>query len=186
MRAFIILTIIILDQAAWAASGSGHSEGIPTSFIFAQAFNFLLAAGLLFFLLKSKVVQHFKDRRATYTEFLSRAEKAMKQAESEKKLYEDKLKSLKSTEQDTLAKAKADAEEIKQRLVSEAKLTSEKLIEDARKAAQFEVEKAKAQLKDVLLDEAIKAANKALQQKIGNAEQEKLSSEFVSKIQVVQ
>ena len=184
MRALLILFVIILDKAAWAAGG--HSDGVPTDFIIAQAINFTLAGGLLIYLLKSKVVEHFKDRRASYTEFMSRAEKAMKEAEEQKKLFEDKLASLKQTEQDTLNQARSDAEEIKQRLVSEAKQTSEKLIEDAQKAAQFEVERAKAQLKDVLLEEAIKAANQALQQKVGDEEQEKLRSEFVSKIQVVQ
>lgn len=185
MRALLILTIIILDNAAWAASG-GHSEGIPTEFIIAQVINFVLAAGLLIYLLKSKVKEHFKDRKALYTEFMSKAEKAMKEAESQKKLYADKLSNLKNTEKETLAKARADAEEIKQRLVSEAKNTSEKLIEDAKRSAQFEVEKAKTELKDVLLEEAIKAADQALQQKVGDAEQQKLRSEFVSKIQVVQ
>lgn len=183
MRALLILFVVILDKAAWAAGGS---DGVPTDFIIAQVINFTLAGGLLIYLLKSKVVEHFKDRRASYTEFMSRAEKAMKEAEEQKKLFEDKLASLKQNEQETLNQARADAEEIKQRLVSEAKQTSEKLIEDAQKAAQFEVERAKAQLKDVLLEEAIKAANQALQQKVGDAEQEKLRSEFVSKIQVVQ
>ncbi|MCH2532978.1 MAG: ATP synthase F0 subunit B [Bdellovibrionales bacterium] len=184
MRALLILLVIILDKAAWAAGGS--SDGVPTDFVIAQVINFLLAGGLLVYLLKSKVVEHFKERRASYTEFMSRAERAMKEAEEQKKLYEDKLNNLKQSEQETLAQARADAEELKQRLVSEAKATSEKLIEDAKKASQYEVEKAKAQLKDVLLEEAIKAADKALQQKVGDAEQEKLRSEFVSKIQVVQ
>ena len=185
MRALLILLVIFLDKAAWAAGG-GHSDGVPTDFVIAQVINFTLAGGLLVYLLKSKVVEHFKERRATYTEFMSRAEKAMKEAEEQKKLYEDKLINLRKTEKETLAQARADAEELKQKLVSEAKATSEKLIEDAKKASEFEVEKAKSQLKDVLLEEAIKAADKALQQKVGAAEQEKLRSEFVSKIQVVQ
>lgn len=172
--------LLLFPQILFASETS-----IPTEMIINQSINLGLVFILLFFLLKNKVVQHFKDRNATYTEFLERAEKARLEAEAQKKEFQEKLMQLKSSQEEVATQARAEAEELKSRLLKEANELSEKVSRDAQQTAQYELERAKEKLREHLLNQSVSAAAQVLKEKVGEPEQKRLRSEFVDKIQVV-
>ncbi|MGE0764619.1 MAG: ATP synthase F0 subunit B [Bdellovibrionales bacterium] len=170
-----------------AAGGGEHhgAEVIPWSTIAAQAFNFFLLVAILAWVSRKAVSQMFTERKKTYLDLVQRADAAKNEAEKNRREIAGRLQKLEDTAQESLVQAKSQAQEMQQRIMAEARELANKAKEEAERAARFELERAKQELREEVLGSAVEAARKALQDKVSGAEQKKLQSEFVEKIQVV-
>lgn len=185
MIRFTALTFAgILSHAALAAGDP--NAGIPWALIGQQVLNLGLVIVFFTFLLRKKIAQHFKNRKAQFAQLVERAEQAKAAAESSKREITERLQKLEATADDGLRKAKSEAEDLKRQILSEAQSLSQRLEEEAQRTAEYEIERVRLQLRKALLEEAIKSAKDSLEQKVNAAEQKRLQSEFVQKIQVVQ
>ena len=173
-----------IAMAAEGGHGGGHEEGIPSSVIY-QAINFVLFIGLLIFLLRRPVKEYFRGRQEAYRMALQKAESARREAEAKRQEIQECLAKLESTTSDSVAQARAEAEALKQKIVSEAQQLSASLREEAQRTAALEVERAKNQLREEMLAQAVALSRKMLEEKIAEPDQKRLQTEFVDKIQVV-
>jgi len=187
MKRFLLGALLMIGTAALAAEHGGHeaSGEIPWGTIGIQAFNVGLLVAVLFYLLRTMVIEHFKGRRQLYTELVERAEAAKKAAEKSHREIAQKLNELQSTADQSLKTAQAEAAAMKQKLAAEAQTLAKKLEEDAKRSVDVEIEKAKAQLRGELLTEALVASREALKKTVGSTESQRLQTEFADKIQVV-
>ena len=176
--------MLIFGQAFAAGGGHGPVE-IPWSPIFVQGLNLLLLLGLLTYLLRRTVKQHFETRAREYSQLVERAEEARREAEKGHLAIKERMARLEETAAQTEMQARAEAEELKSRMIAEAKTLSAKLEQEAKLTATLEAEKAKTELRKELLAQALSSSKDTLKQKLGSTEQKKLQSEFVEKIQVV-
>lgn len=182
---FVLLILTLGAAQVAVAAGAAHGEaGIPASVMW-QAINFALFVGLLWFLLRKKVPAYFAERAANFNLALAKAEKARQEAEEQKRVIEARLQALQSSADQSVAQAKLDAEELRQKIVREAQEISVRIIEDARHTAEIELQRAKSELREEVLSQAMVAAKKILSEKIADTDQKRLQSEFVEKIQVV-
>jgi len=153
--------------------------------VFWQFVNFSIFVGLLFFLLRKKVVAHFKDRESTFRQALIKAEHARKEAETQKNIIKEKLDKLESGAKLDLERATREAEELKAKILSEAQEIIANLKKEAERTAESEIQKAKLELREELLSGAIAQAKQILNEKVKEPDQKRLQKEFVEKIQVV-
>lgn len=181
----VALAALVSPSLAVAASAGGaHAEGIPSAVIF-QAVNFVLYAALLYFVLRKPVVSYFRNREQDFKAALIKAEAARKEAEQRRQEIQDRLYKLESTTDQSIAQARADAEALKVKILQEAEQLSTNLREEARRTAALEVEKAKHQLREELLNQSVALSKKMLEEKMAEPDQKRLQTEFVDKIQVV-
>lgn len=184
MKSIYFALTLLASGAAHAASGGHGDGGIPAA-VYWQALNFVLFAALLWFLLRKKVPAYFKERAANFNMALAKAEKARLEAEAQKREIEQRLKTLQASADQSVAQAKAEAEELRKKILREAEELSVRMKEDARRTAEIELQRAKTELREEVLAQAVTAAKQILSEKIAETDQKRLQSEFVEKIQVV-
>ena len=186
------MKLLLMMAMSWAQeNGAEHlaenaeNIAIPWNSIFVQAFNFALLLGLLGYLLRKSVKQHFIERAQSYQELVDRAEKARSEAETSNHKIKERLQKLEASAGESVARAKAEAEELRARLMQEAKELTVKLQLEAQRSSGVELEKAKAELRKELLESALTASRENLSKTLNSSEQKKLQNEFVEKIEVV-
>ena len=185
----LVLLVPIIVMAQEAAHESAHEPGgeqhsIPFS-VTLQAINFVLYGGLLFYFLRKPTVAYFRNRHEAYKQALVKAESARREAELKKREMQERLEALELSSAESIQQARVEAEALKKRIVEEAKSMSTHLRDEARRTAEFEIERAKGQLREELISQSVALSRKMLEEKIGEPDQKRLQTEFVDKIQVV-
>ena len=178
----VLLPVFALAEEAAheAAGGEGHHE-IPFS-VTLQAINFVLYGGLLFFFLRKPTITYFRNRHEAYKQALVKAESARREAELKKREIQERLEALELSSAESIEQARVEAEAMKKRIVEEAKSMSTHLRNEARRTAEFEIERAKGQLREELISQSVALSKKMLEEKIGEPDQKRLQTEFVDKI----
>jgi len=184
----LILTAgtFLIGVLAWASDASQDPHAIPWKAITIQVANLGLLLVYLGYVLRKTVKAYFSGRIEVYRDLVSRADQARQEAERNRAQIASRLTDLEAGAKQSLAKANAEAGELRQRILNEAKDLTNKLTDETQRSIQVELEKARTQLREELLNAAIESARTSLKEKIGGAEQKKLQKEFVDKIQVVQ
>lgn len=182
MKKTLILLILMATQQAFAAGG----EGVPTGLVFWQAVNFSIFFGLLVYFTRGPIATHFKTQREQYESLLTKSQEARMAAEKAYKEVQTKLNDFKATEQKTLATAEADAKALGDKILAQAKEQAERMVLDAKNRIDNEVARAKQEIREELLEGSMQAAEKALAQKLGDKDHQRLQAEFADKVQVVQ
>jgi F-type H+-transporting ATPase subunit b len=178
----ILLPVITLaEEAAHEAAAGEEHHGIPFS-VTLQAINFVLYGGLLFFFLRKPAIAYFRNRHEAYKQALVKAESARREAELKKREMQERLEALELSSAESIEQARVEAEAMKKRIVEEAKSMSTHLRNEARRTAEFEIERAKGQLREELISQSVALSKKMLEEKIGEPDQKRLQTEFVDKI----
>lgn len=182
-----LLFTLVLPSIAFAASGGGEHDlhHIPWDALKPQFLNFGAVVILIVWFGRKKIAQHFSQRHAEYTDLVTRAEKAKDAAESHKRKISERLNKLEKTSTDSMAKAKAEAADLKNHIIKDAQKLAEKLEKESGRSALFELERAKNDIRNEMIQVAITAAKKALAEEVDDGKQQRLQTEFVEKIQVV-
>lgn len=178
------LVALVIDVAWASGDAHGSHDGVPTV-VYWQVFNFVLFAMLLFFLGRKKVAGFFSEKETGFRQALLKAEKAKEAADIQKRETQERLMKLQANADTSVTQARAEAEALRKKIVDEATQMSLNLKEEAHRTAQFELERAKAELRAELVDQAMKTAKAILEEKMAEPDQKRLQSEFVEKIQVV-
>ena len=98
----------------------------------------------------------------------------------------ERLQKLESNADQSIHQARSEAEELKKKIIAEAETLSVRLEEEARRTAEFELERAKLKLRKALMEEAFQMARSNMEKDVSDGEQQRLKTEFVDRIQVVQ
>jgi F-type H+-transporting ATPase subunit b len=177
-----IAVLSLLSSLALAAEGA--EAGIP-AVVWYQVGNFALFVLILFFLLRKKVVLFFREREEAFRQAVLKAKATKEDADNRKRQIEERLSKLEASTSQSIEEARVEAENMHRQIVQEAKELSVRLQEDARRTADFEIQRAQVELRNELLTESLAAAKKVLGEKVVEADQKRLQTEFVDKIQVV-
>ena len=178
----------LLSVAAFAAEpeAAAHAEegAIPTSVLY-QFINFALYAGLVFYFVRKPVRSYFQNREAGFNQALVKAQEARKEAEEQRRTIQTKITQLESNQAQSVEQARAEAEALKTRILQEAEDMARRLREEASRTAAFEIERAKNELREDLLNQSVALSAKILTEKMAEPDQKRLQTEFVDKIQEV-
>jgi F-type H+-transporting ATPase subunit b len=179
--AVLAFPLLVLAQEH-ATEHEAHAEGGLPTVVYLQAINFLLYAGLLVYLLRKPVREYFSGRKEKFNSALNKAAQAKNEAEAQKREVQTRIDELTRTSQAELARAKSEAAELQTRIMKEAEEISAHLKSEANRSATFEIERAKNELRESLLSQAVAFSSKLLKEKIAEGDQKRLQTEFVDKI----
>jgi F-type H+-transporting ATPase subunit b len=183
----IALGILICSTLAFGEEGAAesHASGIPR-IVFYQALNFFGLIAILFYLMRNKVQAFFLKRHEVLTAALTEARRVREEAEKKHQEYTIKIQNLENESGNLIAQIRKEGEEAKNRLISEAKVLAETIHKEAKRTAENEIEKAKADLYDEVLQQSLEGARRLLETSIVTNDQKRLQREFVEKVEAVQ
>ena len=148
----------------------------------AQIVNFLL---LLFILRKffwKKILQLLDDRKARIAGEFKKIEDTQKEIAQLKSDYEAKMRTIEEAAQqrihDAIVEARLKAEEIEQR----AREDAQKAIEHGSAEIQFQIAKAKEELKQQTIEFTIQAAEHLVEKKFNAEDDKHLVADFIDRI----
>lgn len=157
----IVFATIILAAGKLLASGEAahHEEGgIPWATIAGQAANLGLLILLVGYLAKDKIKQIFPNRQKQFSDAAEKTAEALKLAEQELKGVKQRLLDLESSEAKNLQEAKQEAMSMSAKMVSEAEQQSKKIIADTQMVIAAEVQKAKNEIREEIINKAFSTA----------------------------
>ncbi len=162
---------------------AGHEGGLPTVVIL-QFVNFFLYVGLVVYFARKPIVEYFKNRRAKFDVALKRADAARAEATAKRAETQTRLAKLESSRDESIQQARKDAVALRAQIVEEARSLSAKLQQDAQKTAELEVDRAKAMLREDLVNQSVAMAQRILSDrtKVQDQDQKRLQDEFVEKV----
>ena len=144
---FVFVVAILAFQQLEAAVGEGGDHhGLPKSLPY-QVLNFGILVGLLYFLLRKRVVDFFASQLVQFHRERAQAETAMRQAEEALQDVKARLRSLSETREEVLNRTKQEASEMKERMLGETHQQIQRMLDQAQKEANIEILKAKEQVK---------------------------------------
>lgn len=181
-----ITLLVLCSVFSTVALAAGGGDGIPWALVGQQVFNLSILLIILTVLLRKKVKAHFAERKVQYAQLIEKAEEAKVAAEKNKREITERLQKLESNADQSIHQARSEAEELKKRIIAEAETLSARLEDEARRTAEFELERAKLKLRKALMEEAFEMARTNLEKDVSDGEQQRLKTEFVDRIQVVQ
>jgi F-type H+-transporting ATPase subunit b len=179
----------LLSQAALAnseAAAHGEHVEIPVKLVIYQTINVVAMLIGLYIVLKKPLQTYFKDKRANFLSAAQKAEAARKSAEEERMQIQTRLSKLESTADESVSRARAEAADMKRQMVADAEAMSKRLREEAAAAARLEVERAKNELREMLIKESLEASRQQLASKVTAEDHKRLQTDFIQNIQAGQ
>lgn len=186
MKYVSLIAVLMMSTVALAASGEHghHDDHVPWQAIGWQAVNLGILLVAIFIMIRKSIVEAFVNRR---NEFVARAEKtksALREAELALAGIKEKLSVLESGESRSVESARREAASVKSAMIKDAEAGAEKIKRDAQLAIGNEISKARAEINEIILTQAMSTATKNLADKAhtNNASQE---ASFVQQLQQV-
>ncbi len=188
MKFFCLAFVSLVPTIAMAADGGhggGHGAQEIPRVVWFQFLNFFLYVALLAYLLRKPLISFFTARAENFRQALLKAESARQEAEKQKHDIQKRLAKLQDAANENLQKARAEAEDLRKRIIGEAQDLAISLKTEAQRTAEIELQRAKFELREELLNQAVQSAKAILNTQIAETDQKRLQTEFVEKIQVV-
>jgi F-type H+-transporting ATPase subunit b len=148
-----------------AVSLFGHSMG-PLGQFWITAFNFVLFAGLLIYLLKGTLAAAFKARTLDLETRLSQAEREKAEAEQQIQALEARMAGLRQELEGIMAKADADAETEKRLILESAKAEAAQILLQTRAEIASQQRQAEAELRTLLAGLVVAGAAQRLETQV--------------------
>ncbi|MCB0350576.1 MAG: ATP synthase F0 subunit B [Bdellovibrionales bacterium] len=149
-----------------------------------QIVNFTLFVGILIYLIRKPLKQHFSGKSEDFEAQKKKAEDYRIHAEKQNFEVRNQMKLLEETASSSLETAKKDSVEMKEKLLADAKEAARKINEDTNKMAEFELARAIATLKEELVIKATQLSEQNLENEMNDSVQSQLNDDFIGKIQV--
>jgi F-type H+-transporting ATPase subunit b len=180
-----LLAVMVLIAGAGMAWASSEGEAAHGGFTSTDAFrimNFVVLAGVLFFLLRKPIPRALNNRIRGIQEHLKDLEAKKSEAEAQLAAYNQKLSALEKEAERIVADYIRQGQEAKARILKEAESASEKIQLQARRNIEHEFEQTKSQLQREIFEKALLKAEELLKQNITAQDQNKLIEEYLQKV----
>ncbi|MCK5505268.1 MAG: F0F1 ATP synthase subunit B, partial [Thermodesulfovibrionia bacterium] len=171
---------IVLVSAASASGGGGHGETQGWLWLIV---NFSLLAGILVFFGRKPVKEYFQKRTEMIEKSLKEASEARELAQKTLLEVQSRFKNTDSEIEEILQAARKSGEKEKAAVIAEGEKLKEKIIEQAKANIDFELQKAKEQIKSDAALLALELAEKEIQEKLGKKEQEALINDYIKRLE---
>jgi F-type H+-transporting ATPase subunit b len=158
---------------------------ITASEIVAQLICFLLLLALLRKFAWTPLLKLLDERKQNIAGALQHIEDKNKEAELLRVQYESHLLGIESEKRMALKEAAAEGKKLQDQMKKEAYIESQKILENARSMIQFELARAKEDLKVNMVDIAIKASERLIEEKLSEEMDQKLVQKFIDQLDKV-
>ena len=160
MKKLLLLGLALAPLAMFASS-----EGAETNYdIVERTVNFIIFAGILWYLLADKIKAFFADRTASIQAELDKVQDTLKASQDKVEDAANKLEEAKTMAAEIVDGAKADIDSVKQKVAEAVDTEIANLNKSFDERIKVETSKAKRQIVSEVLDELLKSDNLALSQ----------------------
>lgn len=185
MNKFLMMALTLLSTVMAFANEVEHAatehEAIPLDKIGWQAANLGILIVIIFYFARKSIVEMFAKRRTDYIEQSEKTKTLLIRAEAELKEIKTKLAQLESGENNAFETAQHEANLIKSNLIKDSEAQAVKMKNDAAAAIQNELLKAKAEINQIILAEAVVSAKQKLAE-AGPQSQKAIETQFLSQV----
>lgn len=181
----LVAGTVVLCHASGGGEGAHHVDtGKQMKDFMWRVIDFIALAGVIVWALKKAHAKGaLADRSANVEKALREAEEARTAAEKKFAEYSEKLEKANQEIDGIYAAIRKEGELEKERIIAEARITAEKIREQATATATQEVLKARAELRDEAARLAVQMAEQALREAIKKDDQDRLVSEYLTKVE---
>lgn len=148
-----------------------------------RALNAVFVLAVLVFLLKKPLGQALSGRTRQIREDLESLEAKKKEAEAELQTVMGRLEAVQNEKDQVIQEFIAQGETEKARILEEAQTAAERLRQQARMSIDQEVDKAKAELRDEIADQAATRALELIQSNISDSDRDRLVDDYLKQVQ---
>ncbi len=152
---------------------------IDFSVVLTTIIGFLIVVAILKKFAWEPILNLLDERRETIRKDFADAETARTDAEEIKHDFELKIGEIKVIERERIQEAAKAGENLASRIKTEAQDKAEATLSKARTDIEVETQKAQAELRDTVVDLAIGAAEKLLNEKLDNETHRRLISDYI-------
>lgn len=172
---------VVFLCASAAGASEGHAAPRWDDFTW-RVVNAVLFVGILWHFVGKLAKKFFRDRREGIAAGLDDLEARRKKAREELEDVEHRIRNLESERKAILDESLAQAESLKRSIIADAERQAEQIVNQARLTAENEGRAVIAEVRSIIADEVVAATEKALLQRLGGAEQEKLINKALDKV----
>lgn len=141
--------------------------------------NFGVLATLFIKFAKNPLMDALRGTRVKHEEELGEIKKQHNDSKTDLDSEEAKFKDIQKHLDEIKARIIEMGEKEKQKIIAQAKISAEKMVEDAKSYASFQMDKARKQLSDEMVDIAISMVEERLAKEISKEDNENLISDFL-------
>ncbi len=141
--------------------------------------NFGVLVTLFIKFAKNPLVDAIRGVREKHEEELGTIKKQHSDTKTDLDSEEAKLQDIQKHLDEIRARIIEMGEKEKQKIIAQAKIAAERMIQDAKSYATFQMDKARKQLSDEMVDMAISIVEERLEKEISQEDNEKLISDFL-------
>jgi len=156
--------ILILGLALAPLALFANSEGAVETDIVQRTVNFIIFAGILWYLLADKIKAFFADRTTSIQAELDKVEDTLKASREKVDDAAKKLEEAKTLAAEIVESAKADIDSVKQKVIEAVESEIVNLDKGFDEKIKVETSKAKRQIVSEVLEELLKSENVSLTQ----------------------
>ena len=154
--------------------------------VVAQVLSFLLLLILLRIFFWKKILKTLDDRKERIAAEFNKIKDAEGQIAVLKSDYEEKLSRIEDIAKAKFQEAMDEGKKLSEEVRKKAQEGAQDIIEDARKSIEYELSKAKEELKNQIVDLTIRAAEDLIQEKLTEEGDRKLVENFLEKIEKIE
>jgi F-type H+-transporting ATPase subunit b len=179
------LTACVFRLAAAFASGGGETgdqEGLNWWNFFWRSVNFIVLAGVIYWLLAKKTKEFFSGRHRGIRTALAEAVAAREAAEKKFKEYSTKLDKATGEIEQIIEMIRSQGLSEKERIIAEAGKAAEKIKEDTQTRMEQELKKASQQLRSETVRLSTQMAEELLKKHIQATDHQAMVEDYIAKV----
>jgi F-type H+-transporting ATPase subunit b len=181
--ASVLIPFLIFASLAYASEGGGQGHDGKRMFEFIwKSINFVVLAGLLYWMLAPKLRDFFGGRRRDIKEGLENAAQQKAEAEAKYKEYSEKIEKASAEIDGIFDMIKSQGVAEKQKIIEEAEKVARKLKEDSEMRTVQELKKASDQLRAEAVMLSVQMAEEIIKKNISAQGQETIVREYMEKV----
>lgn len=183
-RPLLVLGLFLLMASVVYASGGeegGHDGKKLFEFVW-KTINFVVLAGLLYWMLASKIKEFFVGRRQGIKDSMENAAQQKAEAEVKYKEYSEKIEKASAEIDGIFEMIKAQGVAEKQKIIEEAEKVAKKIKEDSQMRTAQEIKKASDQLRTEAVILSVQMAEEIIKKNIAEQDNEAIVREYMEKV----
>ncbi|MDR2799832.1 MAG: F0F1 ATP synthase subunit B [Desulfovibrio sp.] len=164
-----------------ALAGDGHGEPRWGDFGW-RVLNFVIFVGILWYFVGGLAVKYFRGRKQGIRETLDNLEERRRSASEHLSIVEKRIAGLNQECDAILQESRQQAQALKDGIIADAERQAAQIIAQAKSAAESEGRAVLAEVRGIVADEIVVAAEKILSARLDNAAHEKLIDNSLDKV----
>ena len=179
-----LLSGLVMVGAAWASEAGGHGGIDPAKLtdLLWRTVNFVIFAGILYKLAAKPIKTFFASRKAEISTELQdletqkiKVQKALKEAKAQ-------LAAVAAERDQLIQQYIAEGEAEKAKIIEKAEQSAQRLKDMASMTIEAETKKAAADLKQEIVETAVKLSEQIIKEKIVPEDQQRLVDDYLAKV----